>query len=405
MPRRSDQGSRTKYPGIRRLKDGYLVRVKISDPQTKKPRQRERLLLGIDLDAALAARLEMIEELRTESSQGTPTQRTRLADFAAFWIRSKKPTINIYTARTYVTVLDLHIIPTLGDFTVDTIRAADVQALVTAWSEMPKTSKNTVRGWWRVLRMVLRDAVAMLHLERDPTMRIRIPDAPESEPGANTVTAQQLGRFLASLRRHNPSDHAIVTAMAFTGLRFCHVAGWKWEDIDEKRGVVHIRRRIYATKEGPISKKKRAPRETALDPALMNILKAHRERLLRAQAKGLEAGWVFPSRNGKARQLSSLVHSWVPATKDAGITARFTPHGLRRTFHDLARQSNAAPVVVKALVGHVTDAQHEHYSSVGMDEKRVAVANVVRLVRPGKSADQGADPASGNASQRRKGRR
>jgi hypothetical protein len=37
-------------------------------------------------------------------------------------------------------------------------------------------------------------------------------------------------------------------------------------------------------------------------------------------------------------------------------------------------------MVTRALTGHVTEAMTAHYSTVGLDEKREAVAGVVRLV-------------------------
>jgi hypothetical protein len=47
-------------------------------------------------------------------------------------------------------------------------------------------------------------------------------------------------------------------------------------------------------------------------------------------------------------------------------------------------------VVTKSLTGHVTEQMREHYSSVDLAEKRVALAGVARLVRP-EWADQWAD--------------
>jgi hypothetical protein len=39
-------------------------------------------------------------------------------------------------------------------------------------------------------------------------------------------------------------------------------------------------------------------------------------------------------------------------------------------------------VVRRALTGHVTEEMQRHYSTVGLDEKRAAVAGVLRLVPP-----------------------
>ena len=53
---------------------------------------------------------------------------------------------------------------------------------------------------------------------------------------------------------------------------------------------------------------------------------------------------------------------------------------MRRTFNDLARRAGVDAVVTRSITGHVTEQMREHYSSVDLDEKRAAIANVVRLV-------------------------
>jgi hypothetical protein len=81
------------------------------------------------------------------------------------------------------------------------------------------------------------------------------------------------------------------------------------------------------------------------------------------------------------------------ALKAAGITERFTPHGLRRTFNDMLRRAKVDPVSCKALTGHVSETMREHYSTVGLDEKRLAVRSVqvLRYLPERGSADNGAD--------------
>jgi len=44
------------------------------------------------------------------------------------------------------------------------------------------------------------------------------------------------------------------------------------------------------------------------------------------------------------------------------------------------RLSNADPVVRRALTGHVTQEMQDHYSSVGTDEKRAAIAGAIKLI-------------------------
>jgi integrase len=91
---------------------------------------------------------------------------------------------------------------------------------------------------------------------------------------------------------------------------------------------------------------------------------------------------MFPSAEGTLRTPNSLDRAWAKCLKHAKITKRFTVHGLRYTFTDLVRRTNVDAVVRRALTGHVTEEMQRHYSTVGLDEKRAAIAGVRRLVPP-----------------------
>jgi len=92
---------------------------------------------------------------------------------------------------------------------------------------------------------------------------------------------------------------------------------------------------------------------------------------------------MFPSRTGGLRAPSSLQKPWLACLKATRIDGRFTIHGLRRTFVDLARRARVDSVVTRSLTGHVTEKMRIHYSTVGMDEKRSAVVAIAALVQPG----------------------
>jgi len=72
-------------------------------------------------------------------------------------------------------------------------------------------------------------------------------------------------------------------------------------------------------------------------------------------------------------------HAWGKCLELAGITKRFTLHGLRYAFTDLVRLANVDAVVRRALTGHVTEEMQRHYSTVNMAEKRAAIEGVLKL--------------------------
>jgi integrase len=184
------------------------------------------------------------------------------------------------------------------------------------------------------------------------------------------------------MRKHYLQHYALVVLLAYTGLRFCHGSALRWEDWDEEAGVIRLVRKQVRGKTGAVSRKKRAPKQFPVEPELAEVLRAHRRRLLAQQAPGLENGWMFPSSTGSLRTPSSLHKAWERCLELTQIGKRFTVHGLRYTFTDLVRRANVDVVVRRALTGHVTEEMQRKYSTVGLDEKRAAVAGVIRLVPP-----------------------
>ena len=177
-------------------------------------------------------------------------------------------------------------------------------------------------------------------------------------------------------------DWGLSVLLAYTGLRFCHASALRWEDWDRDRGLIRVLRKQVRGKVAPVTRKKRAPREIPVEPELAAALDEHRAMLLADQAPGLAEGWMFPSSAGTLRVPSSLYKAWRRCMEATGIEKRFTVHGMRYTFTDLVRRAKVDAVVRRALTGHVTERMQRHYSHVGNDEKRAALAGVLRLVPP-----------------------
>jgi integrase len=218
-------------------------------------------------------------------------------------------------------------------------------------------------------------------------MRISFPDLDPKHEGKNALTPEQLGAFLDAVRMECPQHYAMICFMAFTGLRHCHVSPLRWEDVDEKAMLIRVTKSNVHGVVGKVRRRKKAPTEYPLTRDILDLLRWHRERLLRyhkATWRGFESGLVFPSRVGKVRTgPSNLRKGWQAAMEASGLVDRLTPHGLRRTFVDLGRRGDIGSIVVRSMTGHTTEAMQQHYSSVGLDEQRAALKEIIKLVPRG----------------------
>lgn len=243
--------------------------------------------------------------------------------------------------------LENHLLPALGELYTDALRPEDLQRFVNDQLRAGY-AVATVKGWLRVLKVMMRDRRVF---DRDcMDARIAFPEAnvgDVEDEESNSLTADELQRFLAAMEEGFPQHYALVATLAFTGLRFSHASALKWEDFDMESNLFRVRRKQVRGTVGPVSRRKRAPRQYPLLPALKRVLQQHRQVMLAEQAPGFDSGWCFPSTSGTLRTPSSLQRAFASCRKAARIDKRFTPHGLRRRFNDLARLAGVDPITTR----------------------------------------------------------
>src|SRR5262249_48731812 len=117
---------RTRHRGIVELSTNrYEIRAHAVDPRTgrRKEVRRDR---DCTLKEAIALQDEWSDELRASDEL---SERTRLADFARSWLagRLAKGRLKPSSADKIASVLDVHVIPALGELYVDAIRPTDIE--------------------------------------------------------------------------------------------------------------------------------------------------------------------------------------------------------------------------------------------------------------------------------------
>lgn len=374
-----EMAKNTRYTGIKKLSKGtFHVRVTITDPRTGKRREKKDTVHG-KIEDALAIREKLRGTLTGRQGQGPRVTRQQVSEFAEAWIERKRHEIGVTTIGRYQTALNLRLLPYLGEYYYDALGRDDVQSWANA-RLVEGFRVTTVKSWFRVLTTMTRDAIAELQLACDPTLRIRFP---EEEEGAKSepVTPEELERFLTAMWQECPQHYALVIVLAYTGLRFCHASGLRLEDWDEKREVVRVRRSQVRGMISPVRRKKNAPKVIPLLPVVTETLRWHRDRMRRLRAPGFAEGWLFPSQVGTLRSTSSLDKAFRRCRRLAGITARFTPHGLRYTLTDTLRVAKVDPIIRRQLIGHLTDRMQANYSTVRVEEHREALAQAAELIR------------------------
>lgn len=383
------KSKKTIHPGVKSLPDGrFIIDTTATCPQTKqRHRFRETMPKGTSLKEAVARRNAIKEEVKSKpSEEHLPTpQRLTLAGYADAWLERKAPRLKPNTHETYSQVITDHIIPKLGTLYADVVIRADIEEWV-VWAEAQRRTDSksysdaTLTKWWRTLTVLLKDMAADLDI-KDPTERISRPVSRRSKVREKrTLTSEQLALFLTKVRETSATAERYpeLLTLALTGLRVGELYGLKWEDLDQTRRVLTVRRSVSAGKLTETTKTG-DEREVAIPDELVIVLVKHREKMIRDQDRGLATGLMFPSKANTPRTNSSLTKPVRIAAEKAKLDIIPSPQVLRRTYNTLMVRAGIDRIVLRAQIGHVSEEMTERYMGVSDQDKHDAVAKVLNL--------------------------
>jgi integrase len=397
--------ARRQYPGIREKDNGYQIRITYTDPKTGRRKEKKKFLTGVSKKEALMRYTEMVRQIR-EGGDTREQPRTNLGTYAAQWSEARAYKWKPSTRDHYAVTLEQHILPYLGNIYLDQLERSDIMAWLSARANSGRAAP-TVNGWLRVLKTLLRDAIADGYLDRDPTVRIAM--IPEPPTQHETLSFDELGSFLKASEHLVPDHHALFVLGFLTGGRWGELTALTWEDINEDDRVVHFRRSHYYGIVG--TTKTGQTRSVPVSEVVVETLRAHRRRMFKRRHRGISTGLVFPanvdpkrSKTKGYRTSSSVRKAFDLVCTDAGIRKHLSSHSMRRTFNNLLRLEGTDRVALRAMTGHSSEEMTEHYSDVRLDEKRSAISSITSRLdlegpreEPDVDLDVDLGPASGPA--------
>lgn len=322
-------------------------------------KQRQRTLAARSVQRAIAEAEEYRTRLRT--GELLPPSRLTVEDVANEFLgitasliatgeRSKR-TVDLYRQR-----FTKHIAPVIGRRRVQDVR---VEHIASVFERQRKSglSSWTICGTHTIMSALFRFALSRGYVSANPLDRLSPLDKPRQ------VTKRQPRRLSDEEIRSlclatTPSYRAIVTTLAWTGLRVSEALALRWEDIDFDQREVRVVWQLDDEGKLKRPKTKAGTRSMPLLPVLEAALREHRKAQL---ALGLAAteNLVFTTRSGKPMDRHNVRNRGVVAAAErAGLTGSagtVTAHDLRRTFiSHLILGLGLDPVRVAKIAGHAS---------------------------------------------------
>jgi integrase len=278
--------------------------------------------------------------------------------------------------------VELHITPALGSTRLAALTTPKVVAFCEALQA--RKSRLLARKVLTSLKSILKDAQRRGNLASNAALAVSIePDRRRKQllVGVDIPLPDEITRILTAAKPH---WRPLLIVAVFSGLRASELRGLRWEDIDFKRGELHVRQRVdrYNTVGKP--KSNAGSRTIPIGPMVVNTL---RQWKLARPTEGL----VFGTRSGRPIEHTNLVRCalW-SAQVAAGVIgadgrAKYTGlHALRHFYASwcINRKVDGGlelpAKVVQARLGHssitVTFDTYGHLFPRGDDGAELAAA-------------------------------
>lgn len=237
-----------------------------------------------------------------------------------------------------------HVKRELGDKQVSSVTVEDVQQMYHRLIGRG-LSATTVRHVHSMLHIAM-DAAVRSHLTAQNPTDLAVP--PRAERGEMRIlTEQQLDTFMKAIRTDASWYDFFYTELT-TGLRRGEICGLRWDDFDEKIGVLHVRRTLH-TEDGRLvagaTKTGCGTRDIVLPDGTAEIL--HKRKA------GSYSEWIFPNLTKPELPISpgAAYRRLKEILKRANLPdIRF--HDLRHTFSTHALSSGVDARTLAGILGH-----------------------------------------------------
>lgn len=349
----------------------------------------------------------MASQIETGASASrAPTDTPRLATLCgSSWIQFLVANVErVRAARLIGQQVEQQLLPRWGEYFIDKIDVAEIDTWVRELEG--EYVPTTVRRFVGLLRRILAKARGQYGLPPLDWSLVSLPKVTDEHAKKNRLSVDDIVKALQVVLAEFPFYAPFFCTLYSTGLRYCHVAAMRWAKLSPK-GIVTLDEAFeYKTQTFvPISSRKRAPGEIKLEDFTLKLVRQHRKTLMSEGHPGLKSGLLFPAEQSEELPIANQQANeiWQRAQKKAEIEKPITVHGIRHTFHDVARKRLVDVATVKAMAGHTNDARHFLYSQ-GVDiEERAEASRLVMAVVFGDGSDAESRDASRDSANENEG--
>ncbi len=291
------------------------------------------------------------------------------------WLEDR-PELRIRTRELYRGLLDRHILPDLGDIDLAKLSPSKVRAWNARLRSDEGPGASTAAKAYRLLRAMLRTAVADEMIVRSPCQVERAGVEHAAERPVATVA--QVDALVAAI---SPRFRALILLASWCGLRRGGLLRLQRADIDLLHGIVRVERALQQLANGALvvgpPKTEAGRRIVTIPPHVLPQLRAHLERHVRPEPAAL----VFTGEKGGPLRPHVLQAAWVKAKAEVGVEELHL-HDLRHAGNTWAAATGASTKELMARMGHASAAAALRYQHATAERDRAIAEALSEMAEP-----------------------
>lgn len=318
-----------------------------------------------------------ISTQRADRSRGSWVDPRRgsvtFAEWSERWLMQRSE-LRVRTRELYRGLLDRHIMPALGDIELSKISPSLVRSWYVRLRSPHGPGATTAAKSYRLLRAMMRTAVADEVIVRNPCQveRAGVERAPE-RPVATVAQVSSIADAIA------PRFRLLVLLAAWCGLRRGELMGLQRADLNLLHGTVRIERSMQQLSNGSLllgpPKTDAGRRLISIPPHILPEVEKHLGRFVGAQPDAL----VFTGEKGGPLRPHVLQKAWVQAKVTTGLSALHL-HDLRHAGNTWAAATGASTRELMSRMGHASSAAALRYQHATADRDRAIAQALSALV-------------------------
>jgi integrase len=305
---------------------------------------------------------EKLKKAQAQMEQGTlvTAKQQSVASYLEYWLTIKQSNVRASTVVSYRGIIHNHIVPHIGYIKLQKLTGDHIQALYSTLLEKG-LSPTTVGMVHTVLVSSCKDAVKWKRIGVSPCESVTSPRQVQKD--MKFLTVEQAQHLLDAAHGH--TLEAMIVLAVLTGMRRGELFALHWEDINFRKGTIHVHRSLsYKNADGlgcvyreELPKTAAGSRTIPLPDIALEVLKVHKARQNKQRLQCGDA-WknldvVFCTGVGSYYNQSNHHKVFRKILEAAGLPViRF--HDLRHSAATILLSMGVNPKVIQERLGHAS---------------------------------------------------